>query len=457
MTKNVFAILVACFLFSACSSDDKEILPGISTELDVQIANLSNKLEVAQEDTLFVKAVIHSKLDSEFKWLVNGKVIEEAKDSVFKFVQDDLGEYTISLKGTNKETESIASVKVNVFGKYRDGTFILNEGNMTTENGSLIFISPNGQITDSVYYKENGSELGNVAQDLFITNNRLYIISQNGSKNTVGTSFANEGMLVIANAETLKNEASYDVELAETLSWASHIAVLGQDNVYIRDNKGLYLFNTTSKELTFVEGSKGTNKSTMAVVGNYLFAAAGKKLLAVKSGETEIAFSKNFEQNISAVIPSYDDKLWVSTGGTSPVIYKLNPINLDIIRQNNVTVGRIDKTYASSPAITAKGDTIYYSNLSTKIYRHIFNEGTSELMVDAKSMVENAGVVYNTIAVHPKTGHVYLNTMKGFGWDFLINEITLFDFDESEPKVVHRYNNYTHLPVGVFFTDNFRK
>lgn len=46
------------------------------------------------------------------------------------------------------------------------GVFVLNEGNMTTENGSLTYITPEGYVIGDAYKKVNGTELGNVAQDM---------------------------------------------------------------------------------------------------------------------------------------------------------------------------------------------------------------------------------------------------------------------------------------------------
>ena len=36
---------------------------------------------------------------------------------------------------------------------------------MTTENGSLIYITPEGYVVDTAYRRVNGTDLGNVAQD----------------------------------------------------------------------------------------------------------------------------------------------------------------------------------------------------------------------------------------------------------------------------------------------------
>ena len=116
----------------------------------------------------------------------------------------------------------------------------------------------------------------------------------------------------------------------------------------------------------------------------------------------------------------------------------------------------LSASFAAAPSITAKGDTLYMSGLSSKIYRHVFGSDKTELMVDAKDMVDNVGIVYNTCAVHPVTGEVYLNSIKGYGNDYKINNISVLNFSGDEPKVSANYENYTAFPAGTFFTYNFK-
>ena len=113
---------------------------------------------------------------------------------------------------------------------------MLNEGNMTTENGSLTWISPEGYVVADAYKTVNGTELGNVAQDMAFCNGKVYIISQNGNKNPNGTVFENDGMLVVADAHTLKRTAAYTTDDLQGLDWPTHIAVLDEQHLYIRDN-----------------------------------------------------------------------------------------------------------------------------------------------------------------------------------------------------------------------------
>lgn len=351
-----------------------------------------------------------------------------------------------------------AIAQVSVSGKaFSDalGLFILNEGNMTTENGSLIYITPEGEVLDRAYYNMNGRELGNVCQDLFIKDGKMYIISQNGRKNAMGNSFVNDGMLVVANSETLQKEVSYNDEL-KVLSWPTHLAVLDEKNIFIRDNKGVYLFNSVSKELTYIEGTKGADKNTMAVVNNRVFVPAKKNIFVFEANNPSIVQTIDMGDRISGVLKSKDGNIWVSTTGSPNKISKIDSKTYGVIKANEITEGKVGKGWGSTPGITAKGDTLYYSNASTKIYRHIFSKAESTLMADAKTMVKNANIVYNNIAVHPVTGKVYMNTLKAYGWDFLVNNISEFDFSGTEPVLTNNYTNYTHFPAGIFFSHTFK-
>lgn len=435
---------------SSCSNDQ----PTFDAP-EVSINNLSGEYEMPQSDEIRLKAVIKSSSKSTFKWYVGG-VAQATTDSVFVFTTDRIGEHVVSLKCINEGGEKEATAQISVYGKYRHGTFILNEGNMTSENGTLIFISPKGQITDSVYIKTNNKTLGNVTQDLFIKNGKMYIISQNGKKNT--PNMESEGMLVVANAETLKHLATYDEELKKTLSWPTHIAVVNDNNLFIRDNKGVYAFDPATKKLTFVKGSEGALKNRMAVVGNKVFVPGKKQILVLEAGKTEVTQTIELNATISGVIKSADNNVWVSVLKTSDKkdrIIKIKAADGTIIKENEISEGSVNAGWGATPGITAIGNTIYFSGTTTSIYRHNFETGDTKLMVDASTLVQDANIVYNNIAVNPKTGHVYINTLKGFGLDFLKNSIALLDFSGTAPKLHKEYRDYTNFPAGIFFTYDF--
>lgn len=433
-------------LIISLSSCNKEDDPFYEIS-KVGIENITGSESVAQSEEIRLKAVIKSTSESTFKWYVNNEA-QEVTDSVFVFTTNTIGDYNISLKCTNKGGEEQASINIHVYGKYKYGTFILNEGSVFQENSSLTFISPKGVITDSVYWKTNGTELGNASQDLFIGDGKIYFVAQNGKGNA--GNYTNDGMLIIANAETLKKEVAYDSELA-ILSWPTHVAALGND-VFIRDNKGVYLFNTSTKELKFVEGSEGALKNRMSVSKGKVFVPANNSILVLEAGKTKVSHKIELGGAVSAVIKTADNNIYVST---PKKISKINAENYSIIKENEITEGNVSAGWGATPGISAKGDTIYYGNATTKIYRHIFNTGISEYLIDAKDFTEDAGMSYNNLAVHPISGEVYQTTIKAYGMDFLKNNISVFNFSKKEPKLRVNYKNHTHFPAGIFFTYHF--
>lgn len=369
-----------------------------------------------------------------------------------------LGE--LRLQGTDENgLVYLAIARVSVKGSgFADpaGVFILNEGNMTTENGSLIYIDKEGKVLDYAYRTMNGTELGNVTQDIYIFNKKMYIISQNGKTNAVGTGFDNDGMLVVANSETLVKEATFNEELS-ALNWPTHIAVLDEKNIFIRDNYGVHLFDSEAGTETLIEGSKGAGKLTMAVADGKVFAIAGSKLLVLEKGKTTVGKTIDMGQRIAAVAKADDGNLWVSMQGSPAKIAKVNSKTGESIKTNVVTEVNLNAGAGAGCSITAYQNKLYYSGLGSKIYRHDFETGTTTMLGDVKEFNSEMTMTYNPIAVHPITGHIYMNRIKGYGWYFLINSIFELEDTGSGLNVVNEYRDHTHFPAGIFFPASFQQ
>lgn len=444
--KNFYAVLLSfsllVALFISCSDDNKDVpvLPIVSIE------SLSGEYALPQDDTLVLKASVESPVATTLSWTVNGKEVSTLPQYTFK--ADEIGTYQVKLTAVNADGEVSAEASIEVYGKYKYGTFILNEGYNAASTSTLIFISPKGNIIDSAYYKANGTLLSLNSQDLCIANQKMYIISQKNEE---------ADQLVVANAETLKKVAGYKTELEGKVSSPTHIAVLGDDDIYLRDNDGIQLFHPSTGTVSLIEGSERARKNTMAVVDGKLFASVDKKVVVIEKGKSAVSGSIEFDAPVRGVVKSSDGNLWVST--STGKISKVDVKDYTILKTNELpaeAVATQSASFAATPCITAKGDTLYMSGTATKIYRHIFSLNQTELMVDASTLVENSNTVYNTIAVNPLSGEVYLNTVKGWGDSRLVNHISVFDFSGTEPKLSANYEGYTNYPAGTFFTYNFQ-
>lgn len=63
---------------------------------------------------------------------------------------------------------------------FANGIFILNEGTMGNANASVSFLSQNGVVQNNIYQTVNGQLLGDIAQNIYAKDDRVYIVL-NGS------------------------------------------------------------------------------------------------------------------------------------------------------------------------------------------------------------------------------------------------------------------------------------
>lgn len=378
-------------------------------------------------------------------------------------------ELLLLAKGTD-DTEQEIKVKIVYMASWDDpkGTFVLNEGNMTTENGSLDYITPEGLVIEDVYKAVNGTELGNVCQDMAFHNGKIYIISQNGDENPQGTKFENDGMLVILDAKTLKKEKTFRKEDLSELYWPTHIAVLDENHVYIRDNKdnqgAIWRLNPATGELVLVEGSEGAPQTPFVVKDGKVYTFKNSSVL-IKLWSMDVSSdrisSQNLPMNLKEVYQiqdAGDNHIWVlgtnSAPGNPTIVIKADLSDPSDRKAPYRTLHVLPSPQwnTSGCYFASFGNTIYY-NESTGIYRISFDgeESESQELVDLYDMDDNAKELYNGMRVNPETGCLYVNTIKGAGPFYTHNAIWVYDVngDWSAPK--YKLENHTAFPAGFFF------
>lgn len=377
----------------------------------------------------------------------------------------------ITAAGTNGESlaKEVELYCLNAFDDPQ-GVFVLNEGNMTTENGSLTWISPEGYVLDDAYRTVNGTELGNVAQDMAFCDGKIYIISPNGNKNPNGTTFENDGMLVVADARTLKRTAAFTNEELEDLDWPTHVAVLDEHHIYIRDNRGIYRLDAGTKQLTFITGADGAPKSRFVTMNGKVYTylvknTLGKILEIDPASDAAVTYSlpyttTYFINDIKGIQAADDGRIWIMAFGFGESSIGKFDLSTRKIKQHligiEVSVG------SNGVAFVARGNDVYYAD-GTTIYHLLFDdEGEDEVngegdplssdepMIDVAALDDNAGLSYNGLGVHPVTGRVYINTIKSFAL-YTQNQIWGFDFAVSFENPAVKYENYTNFPAGFYF------
>ena len=191
-------LLTSVLCTTSCSDDKEEVIPSPEFELTPRTdADTPLFVVPGQSLELTYSATNVSSVSAGTLpegWTVT---IDESDRSIdITATEDAQTKATLTLTATGGGTETVsATVDLYCLNAFDDpnGAFVLNEGNMTTENGSLIWISPEGYVFDDAYKTVNGSELGNVAQDMAFHDGKIYVISQNGDENAVGTNSKTTG------------------------------------------------------------------------------------------------------------------------------------------------------------------------------------------------------------------------------------------------------------------------
>lgn len=351
------------------------------------------------------------------------------------------------------------------------GAFVLNEGNMTTENGSLTYITPEGYVVDDAYKTVNGTELGNVAQDMAFCNGKIYVISQNGNENAVGTKFDNDGMLVVMNAKTLKKEKAFSNEELSGLYWPSHIAVLDESHVYIRDNKdnkgSIWRLDTNTGSLVHLDGSEGAPRTPFVVKGGkvYTYNNSGylSKLISIDTSSDKISTVNlpSYTNKVYQIKDAEDNSIWV----LAKVTDRESPnwvIKVDLSNPSARNAPYRKLPILPSPDwntsgnyFTSYNNTVYYND-GTSIYSFPFDIEESEPveLVNLSELDENAQKLYNGMSVNLSDGHFYINTIRGVGPFYTTNSVWVFDINGSWSSPINKYDNYTNFPAGIFSINN---
>jgi len=223
--KLQIAFLAIALGLTACVQD--EVMPKLPEDLHIDASSGATNLhQLEKADFTAVGSTV--KDGKDVTWYVNGKQV--ARGLNYAFSSNLPGEFEIMIKANGQEFKK----KYGVRPRFDKGVFLLNEGSMNTETGSLTYLNAKHKvIVDNAFYRVNGKRLGNVCQDMAFANDKIYIISQNGKAH------GGEGMLVIAEAKSLKFLSEYTDEKLVALN-PSHIAVVG-DKIYLRTDKGIYV------------------------------------------------------------------------------------------------------------------------------------------------------------------------------------------------------------------------
>lgn len=430
--KLQIAFLAIALGLTACVQD--EVMPKLPEDLHIDASSGATNLhQLEKADFTAVGSMV--KDGKDVTWYVNGKQV--ARGLNYAFSSNLPGEFEIMIKANGQEFKK----KYGVRPRFDKGVFLLNEGSMNTETGSLTYLNAKHKvIVDNAFYRVNGKRLGNVCQDMAFANDKIYIISQNGKAH------GGEGMLVIAEAKSLKFLSEYTDEKLVALN-PSHIAVVG-DKIYLRTDKGIYVGGEQGG-FKLIPETLQASKLNMKTVGDLVFALTQDNKVLMIQGDRVVASLALAAGKVSGLALSNNGSLFMSY--TNPNrIAKLSqdPKEFKILEEQNEETANLAQKETSSSRIFAYGNMLYIPN-DRVIYVHDFSSKQTSKWSDVNSEEYSTALnqYYNSLGLDDK-GNVYYAALEGWG-DKYKNNLTLI-MDATKKTTILEKMGVNAFPAGFY-------
>ena len=322
-----------------------------------------------------------------------------------------------SKKQIREDTKIVTPPPVNN-SSYRNGIFIVNEGNFNWGNASITFINAvDSTVQQDVFNVHNGRLLGDVAESMQV--------------------FSDKGFIVVNNSNRIEV-----VSLKDFTSLKSITGFNSPRFMAIIDSTKAYVTNL-QKDISIVDLSTLTVKKSISTacwteaiikVNNFVFVSAignlndpssnrNAKILIIDSKSDMIVDSIKTGKEPTCMVMDKKDKIWVLCTGGYDNYEPATLIRIDPILRV------VDKTYtftASNAApsrlcINSYKDTLYFLN------NGVFQMPVTSSGIPAQPLIPANGHLFYGLGIDPSNGNIFVSDAVDYvqnGLAYQYNQVT---------------------------------
>tara|TARA_B110000438_G_scaffold65257_1_gene65838 strand:+ start:2749 stop:3813 length:1065 start_codon:yes stop_codon:yes gene_type:complete len=302
-------------------------------------------------------------------------------------------------------------------GNYENGYFITNEGNFGTGNGSISFISNEGDVENDVFSQINSFILGDVVQSMNIINDKGYIIVNNSSK-----------------IEVTSIDSMNSITTIQGLISPRYIVKVSDEKAYVSDwgINGVHVIDLNSNTIiTTITTGTGPEEIAISNGQAYVCNVGGWGLdntISVIDIESDLVSSTiEVGDKPNSCVVDVNGDVWILTGGyteydanwniiseTAGVLAKINSYTNTIDVSYNFEVGN----HPEDLVINSNGDKLYFSDGSWSKSVFEFNITASSLPTEAIINRSFYDLAYNNGYIFGSDAVDYVQN----GWSYQYNE-----------------------------------
>lgn len=391
----------------------------------------------------------------------------------------------VTLVGIHENGNTMfASIEVCASIDFTDtkGTFVVCEGNMSSANGTIYFYDKNGVEYSNVFENaNNGMEIGNVVQDMYIANDKIYIITQNGS------SQGGAGRFVVCDAHTFKMEYADPLVIMTPegkSTWPQHLVVVSPTRAYVQYSESgmeatsgiaaLTLSDGAVKVEPTVDGSfgaftvAGATKGRMVYSRGKVYAGCGQKVIIIDPATDQIIKSIPFEgHQIKGIAKGADGNIYCPlaatyTGSLYSPTFTSSPKMVALDHDGNVLSetdmpDEIELPIASwSPSVgfcaSFTQPNLYFVDTdafnATSATRYNYTTQSFDV-----NFLKSSITIYGIMGIHPTTEEYWVGQST-----YVNSDIYVYDISSGTPteKSHFKYNSQRGAsPAGIDFVYRF--
>lgn len=380
-------------------------------------------------------------------------------------------EASITLKGKDKNdiTYTTSCYAYTVDYTHPLGTFVVLEGNMTSENGNLGYFDQYMRRHDDIYEVANNKEHGNVLQDIFIANDKIYLINQNGPQQDGAERFE------ICDGRTMKVEYEHPMAFLSDggiPTWPQHI-IVAEDKLFIQYStsdmelsSGIRVFDLKTKKLEpkDIEGTygaftkDGALKGRMVLSRGKIFAGLGSGLVIIDPIESKVIKTITYEGQVKGIVKAADNNIYIAVAGnftgsvyspsftSNPQIIGINHEGIETYKHdlgNDVQFPVATWSPGIGLAASFNKPHIYLAT-SMDFTIHTASRFNYETKVLEKDLISTDDKnLYGYMGIHPTTENLFVGTSPNylsgdiFEWkvasDGKLSDLTIHEFDKASP------------------------
>lgn len=396
------------------------------------------------------------------------------------------GQTTITVTAqSDKSITATCEVTVNKTD-YTNGVFIVNEDWYTHFNGTVNYLTPEGDWLYRVVQHENpGRELGATTQFGTIYGDKFYLVSK--QEKDPGTQITGS-RFAVCDPKTMKIEREFEkIEFEGTSGDGRSFLGVDEKTGYVSTSNGIYIFDLKTNAFTGrVTGTEGDDQGsgnpgsnpglytgqigTMCRVGDRIFAIHQKEGLLVINASTHKIEKVMGEYKYTTLQQSKDGYLWAgttsdNTGGLSNAsdkrLLKIDPWTLTITEIPIDVPGPYatwGAWHADAFCGSAKENKLYWKAAPSFegkiIYEYDIDQNKISEFFNIKNYETGEWRIYETgFRIDPETNDFYIMLNKGVNTNGQYNR-TIILKPSTRKITTHTMEDYYWFPAMPVFPDN---